>query len=96
MTVADALSVKYTPEGVVTDITYFPGNKMVSYGYQINGSAVTVGGDVPATIYGMKVGTAIDMSQPAANGSDKTVYLYAYAGGKVTALQTVTIPKASA
>ena len=99
-TVADAISVKYTAGGansVVTDITYFPGNKMVSYGYQIGGSALAAGDAVPGTIYGMKVGTVIDMSQPAADAAaDKTVYLYAYAGGYITAVQTVTVPKASA
>lgn len=89
MTVADAISVKLTDAGVVTDITYFPGNKMVSYGYQKGGSAITVGADVPRTIYGMKVGTAIDVTP---GESSTTLYLYAYAGGKVTAVQTVTIP----
>ena len=102
MTVADAISVQYTgtysEAATVTDITYFPGNKLVSYGYAINpASAITVGGNAPATIYGMKVGTVIDMSQPAATAAaDKTVYLYAYAGGKVTAVQTITVPKLSA
>ena len=101
MTVADAISVKYaggySASAVISDITYFPGNKLVSYGYQIGGSAVTAGSDVPGTIYGMKLGTTVDMSQSAADAAaDKTVYFYAYAGGKVTAVQTVTVPKLSA